>query len=67
MGAEPLSILLWMRVVNSYAQDYDRIGMLVDILGKEDDRDLSKHFVVEFGPDDAGAFSPEEVERFYAS
>ena len=67
-GGEPPPILIWLRVNNPWAADYGRIGMLVDILSREDNPDLARHFVVDFGDGEPhAAFAPDEIERIYVS
>lgn len=63
---EPPPILLWMRVTNSDAEDYARVGMLVDMFGA--DEGLRRMFVVDFNDGQPPvAFFPDEVERIYAT
>ena len=65
---EPPPILLWLRITNADAEDYPRVGMLIDILDKETDPAFKRVFVVDFGDGEIpGAFWPDEVERIYAS
>jgi hypothetical protein len=59
-------MLYWMLVKNADAEDYGRIGMLMDIVGKDDDPDVARHFILDFQDGRGGvAFMPEEVERVY--
>ena len=61
MTTEPPPILYWMRVINKSAQDYTRLGMLVDIL----DEFPVRVFVVLIDGMQT-AFFPDEVEKAYA-
>ena len=69
MGApEPPPILIWIRINNPDAEDYTRLGMLINILDKDDDPDIGKYFVVDFGGgENPGSFAPSEIERIYAT
>lgn len=65
---EPPPILYWLRVVNADAEDYGRVGMLVDMLDREDDTGLrTRYFILDFHDGQPPiAFAADEVERIYA-
>jgi hypothetical protein len=61
---EPLQ---WFQVTNPHAEDVDRIGYLVRMIGTADDPDLRKRqYVIHFEDGDEGTYSSEEIKRIYA-